>query len=576
MGSIFSAKTFLSNKCKQDSPLTLTPNPIDPISFFILGIFLILWSYLLFEITFLDILLVIVVDFIAVTIWGVFENRIFLVFFPDYKAIFSLESIEEIKKKNFAKKMDLVAALLAFPTKRAFSLLIVLLLKSLPSAYIIIFLWPKLPGEGVAIVIIKLVTMMISTHAFYWAVTYWALAEKIYENVKLLHQKVNLKEVMIAFPSELSTRQNDLLSVENTTLVIMSVSLLVQMLFLIFKAKVSSAGDPHTYILLLSLGHLVMIGRIFYLGRRCFFGGLYEIFSKLQDQEGRFEEILPLHPAHTIRKFQLIYNNLICEVETRNREIERWIASELDNAGLKNLGELSGIVAHDLSGPLHTLSFCVEEMKGRDQKRTTLSDMQDYIQHMDVNLQQALALVSAFKAHLKNPEEGSGKSCNLYEAYCYTVRLLKSQYAFRKGDEILFSFDEAAKTLCLKISRTSMVHILYNLMKNSVENLVANGIESPRVLVARGGSEGCSDSSVCVIIKDNGTGLSCDRFEKLTGKMSLPENNSRQGLGLRLTKVLIERNGGTLAVISSSQDCVGTTIKMTLRFANHSMHSGSV
>ena len=107
------------------------------------------------------------------------------------------------------------------------------------------------------------------------------------------------------------------------------------------------------------------------------------------------------------------------------------------------------------------------------------------------------------------------------------------------------------------------MHVLLNLFGNSVENLLGNSIPNPRIDVRLGKLSG---GQALVSFKDNGTGLSAERYEELTAFAFLPSGHISKGasLGLRLVRRLVERNHGKLEVVDLPAGENGTVFHLSL------------
>ena len=97
-------------------------------------------------------------------------------------------------------------------------------------------------------------------------------------------------------------------------------------------------------------------------------------------------------------------------------------------------------------------------------------------------------------------------------------------------------------------------------------------MEAPRIEI-RLRSE---DQGVSVIsVWDNGTGLSAKDFERLTAftSLSLRDRPTLSGLGLRLVRRLVERNGGSLDAVDSAIGESGTLLLLSLKLDSEDPHA---
>jgi signal transduction histidine kinase len=109
--------------------------------------------------------------------------------------------------------------------------------------------------------------------------------------------------------------------------------------------------------------------------------------------------------------------------------------------------------------------------------------------------------------------------------------------------------------------------VAINLVGNAIDSLVDAGVDKPRVEVSLG--ENLAGSEVWVRIADNGRGI--DR--EVAAKIFNPFFTSKEhgtGLGLPITKKLVEAHGGRIEVEST----LGHGAEFVLTFPKQPVHGG--
>jgi signal transduction histidine kinase len=103
-------------------------------------------------------------------------------------------------------------------------------------------------------------------------------------------------------------------------------------------------------------------------------------------------------------------------------------------------------------------------------------------------------------------------------------------------------------------------------MHSAVSNLISNAIDAcaksdktPRTVTVQGRVEGDTFS---VVVSDNGTGMPEEVKEKLFGKFYSTKGGHGTGLGLVMTKKIVEEHGGTIVV--ESREGRGTTFRIDI------------
>jgi nitrogen fixation/metabolism regulation signal transduction histidine kinase len=195
------------------------------------------------------------------------------------------------------------------------------------------------------------------------------------------------------------------------------------------------------------------------------------------------------------------------------------------------------------------------------------------------NSNRALELINALRARLKNPETGKTQT-SIFDAHFHVIKFLEAQFQPDRFKRIQFKIDHRLENQRFELQRVDLIHILENLYRNSTLNLLENEVSEPFIWIRE---EQKDSEFTTLLISDNGSGLTSDRFEKLTAFRFAQQKTTliHEGLGLRLTRRLVELNHGALSVIDSKKDLPGTTFRLKLKrhsegFMHTSVHGASL
>lgn len=263
-----------------------------------------------------------------------------------------------------------------------------------------------------------------------------------------------------------------------------------------------------------------------------------------------------INPINILNYVVLTLKKSINKLRKRDQKIDQWLSYKTEQEPLRTLGEISGLIAHDIAGPLHTIKYCADELVENPN-----ININEYAKQISLNADRTIELINSLKAQLGNSKECLETS-SLFEAHSYTLQLLKTQFSREGIENVAFIFDDELDGLTIAMSRTNLIHILYNTYKNAIENLLKNNIQDPCIRVVL---EKLKNDSITFSITDNGTGLSRKDFEEMTAYKTLPKFNNRIGLGLRLTRRLIERNHGEILL---NEQPSGTNLTIHLGRSN--------
>jgi signal transduction histidine kinase len=220
--------------------------------------------------------------------------------------------------------------------------------------------------------------------------------------------------------------------------------------------------------------------------------------------------------------------------------------------------KLFAIIAHDLRGPIGTLTFFLENINetiddiSKDELKTILSELAKSSENVNVLINNLLIWA---RSQL-NKIEYRPLSLNLSELIQNSLKGL-AQTAEDKQIEIQ-----------LELNRAINVWADQNMVQTVIRNLISNAIKfTPRggqiAVKARIETGNCARISVI----DNGVGINQSALPgifDISNSFHTPgtENEQSSGLGLILVKDFVEKNKGK--VIIESEEGKGTTVSFTL------------
>jgi signal transduction histidine kinase len=225
-------------------------------------------------------------------------------------------------------------------------------------------------------------------------------------------------------------------------------------------------------------------------------------------------------------------------------ELAHWIFNKTEECRYQTLGEISGLVLHDLSAPMHVIDFCAKELQETEDSTRRTS----YLERILRSSERAIALIQSFRNYLRNPDKPY-QEFEFGDAHTDVLRILESQFAGKKFGSVKISLSADVATLRLNFFQPDLIHVLLNLYENSLQNLLDNSVPNPEISVVLDKTLTRGEYAA-IQVRDNGTGLKPAEFEELTAFAYLPVHPAKvkKGLGLRLIRRLVERGGGELSM----------------------------
>ncbi|HPG29570.1 MAG TPA: cyclic nucleotide-binding domain-containing protein [bacterium] len=253
-------------------------------------------------------------------------------------------------------------------------------------------------------------------------------------------------------------------------------------------------------------------------------------------------------------------------VERKNL-IEREKQRELifQNEKLSAMGEMIGAIAHQWRQPLNSLSILVQEIKYLNlKKKLSSSAINKIVDGSFKQIQFMSDTIDDFRNYLKKDREK--QDFNTVSAVIETVKLiypqLKSRNIFIKINEKIFSSNNKSEFDGLLNCASYSILSYKNEFKQVILNLITNSRDS--ILEKRNtnnlfkgeikfGFE-LNKNKIIIKIEDNGVGISKNSSKRIFEPyFSTKLENKGIGLGLYLSKMIIEKNMGGALKLSSAK-----------------------
>lgn len=494
-----------------------------------------------------------IVDYIAVFPMAILDTKfnLFLRIYPSAKPYFPQDDDTYLSQLTLDQKKEIFRSLSRFPLVRSLYLFIGTFVKIIPACLVIVFYWETTSPPFFQVV--KFYGIELLTLTYFFSAAYASQHDFISHKIREFHKKYNWEDLF--FNTTIKTPKNEFLNQENLGLISMMGWSVFLFTITFFDPLNTEPSVLYLRLLTVLITSIILVTRIYFLHRKHFIDALKNIFTIFDEIEyNKNFGTLPLHTTSLLSRFDKTFNDLIRRLKNYEEELSSWVISETEESRFRSLGQISGLVIHDLNTPLHVIQFCVDELQENPEKIRNPK----FLNQLDTNIKRSSELVTSLRAFLRNPELNE-KSTIILEAQGYVTNLLKTQFKVPDGCYIVL--DPELQNVCISFPRITFINILYNLFKNSLENIIKNDVKNPAIFLRLDGL----DNNFCkLIIEDNGTGLSLKDFEAMTSFRFHTQGESRKGLGLRLTRRLIEYHKGEIQLVPQEQEGIGTKFLLTL------------
>ena len=261
----------------------------------------------------------------------------------------------------------------------------------------------------------------------------------------------------------------------------------------------------------------------------------------------------------------------ITEQVKRQREQVRMLQDALAQAEHANNAKTTFLnnMSHDIRTPMNAIigftTIALSHIDNRDQVLDSLHKVLSSSKHLLSLINDILDMsrIESGKVQIREQE------CNISELTHNIVNIIQPQVKAKQLELYIDTFNVENEDVIADHLKLSQVFV--NLMSNAVKYTPAGGTVSFRIIQENTNVEG--EGNYTFIVKDNGIGMSPEFvehiFEPFERESSVTKTGIQgTGLGMAITKNIIDMMGGTIEVKSEKNKGSEFTVKMRLKLNN--------
>ncbi|TMI99472.1 MAG: GAF domain-containing protein [Bacillati bacterium ANGP1] len=223
----------------------------------------------------------------------------------------------------------------------------------------------------------------------------------------------------------------------------------------------------------------------------------------------------------------------------------------MQSAKLATIGELAAFVAHEINNPLTSVlgyaSLILSETPPDDAKRGDL-------EVIEKEALRARAIVRDLLGYARQTDSAMEQT-SINEAIESVLPLIRRRAESQRVN-ITANLDPSVPKIMGDINQLKQVFI--NILNNAIDAMPAGGAVDIRTREVTGNGTG---PQVEISFQDGGVGISEDKLERIFDPFfTTKEDGKGTGLGLPISKRIVERHGGSIAVKST----LGTGTRFTV------------
>ena len=552
---------------KQDSDVVNLGEPMGPVSWAVTLISIMVLEYVILQPRWYEYILYMLVDVAIMSVYVRASNWVFLKTYGEaVQKIFPKVSISNISLLPHEEKKSILRALYAHPMRFARWCYWISFPKIIPGTLLVVFYFSYSHSKLTQFLLY--LGICICSFLYFRAIIYLESHRVISKILETLHARPEWHAILAlenrAEPFKKQARSELLMIFSPPVLIVTFQS------FLIYNHFASSKYLLMLLVSITGVAGFVLFSWILYLWYGLVVGGYQKLHAEVTRGVGsqHLAQIGLADSSHhllwdSVRAFNMLFKR----ISRNEREMAALVLTEAEKARFTNLGAFAGALAHDLGSPIHSIYNISQSLVDN----SSLRSEPRYYDYLLRNARRCQELVNSMQCSLRRNNVDLD-SFSFGEVHDSILSVLKAQYGESRLAAVEFLMDPELRRMQLMLPRPETTQILDNLYRNYLDDMLSGGRVSGRMTLNLV-EDGVSRDACEVEIADDGSGLTPERFEQLTAfgynsVQSLLEPGA-EGLGLRLTRRLVELMEGDLRVLPHDGLSSGTVYRLRLKRRMH-------
>lgn len=223
---------------------------------------------------------------------------------------------------------------------------------------------------------------------------------------------------------------------------------------------------------------------------------------------------------------------------------------------INTLGEMVASIAHELKQPLTAISLYAATSKDMLTAASAhVDELQEQLNEIELQAQRAAEIIRRTRefAHKKEPQSSRMPINDLI------IEVTDFLGAEAKNSDVKLQLTLAPQLPMVDGDAIQLRQVLLNIIHNAIESLQADQNKPRQVKIQTSLTE---SGEICTVIRDNGPGMEADTLSHIFESFFTTKGDSGMGMGLSISRSIIEAHGGKLWATSSPGE--GATFTFTL------------
>ncbi len=232
----------------------------------------------------------------------------------------------------------------------------------------------------------------------------------------------------------------------------------------------------------------------------------------------------------------------------------------LQQSRMAQMGEMLSMIAHQWRQPLGAISSAIFGIQtklatGKYDNRDSNEDLYKFLntKHKRINeyVQFLSTTIDDFRNFFKPDKK---KELVMFESTIGRALLIVEGSLTSHGIDVAYTFNVNEK---VEIFQNEIMQVILNIIKNSEDNFIEKGTKNPKIRIETNKMPAHYE----IVISDNGGGISEHIIDSVFEPyFSTKDEKNGSGLGLYMSKMMIEEHSGGLLQVENTKDGVAFSI----------------
>jgi PAS domain S-box-containing protein len=215
-------------------------------------------------------------------------------------------------------------------------------------------------------------------------------------------------------------------------------------------------------------------------------------------------------------------------------------------------GRMAATIAHEINNPLESLMNLIFLAR---ESSSSKSEARTYLLTAEKELERVAHIVQRTLGYYR--DTGAPVEIYLHELVEDVITVYQSKLS-ASGISVDYRFEDSRP---IAVHKGELVQVFSNVIANSIDAMRHGG----KLYIRIGRTAGSDDNGIEIVIRDQGTGIKQEHLANIFEPFFTTKGNLGTGIGLWVTKQLVEKHGGRIVVKSSTDPGnSGTTVAIYL------------